>query len=69
MTGESPTRGYGGRPKLPPEERRRTLSVRVLPDILGLLEDESAYTGVSKSRIVEEAILALVNSRGVQKHG
>ena len=63
MTGESPAKGYGGRPKLPENERRRTLSVRVLPDILELLDAESTWRGVSKSRTVEEAILALVNSR------
>jgi predicted HicB family RNase H-like nuclease len=46
----------GGRPPLPPEERRESLTVRIPRALAERLRAVAAQLGVSVGRVVEEAL-------------
>ena len=50
-----PGRGQG-RKELPPNRRRRPLSVRLPPDLIDWLDEQTEEIGLSRAQIVERAL-------------
>jgi len=62
MSRGGPGRGQGRKP-LPPDERKRTLSIRLPPDVLDWLDERTEQSGLSRAEIVEDALRRLMRPR------
>jgi len=57
-----PGRGQG-RKHLNPDERKRTLSVRLPPDVIDWMDERAEQIGQSRAEIVEDALRRRMRSR------
>jgi metal-responsive CopG/Arc/MetJ family transcriptional regulator len=62
MSRGGPGRGQGRKP-MSPDERKRTISVRLPPDVIDWMDERAEQVGQSRAEIVEDALRRRMRSR------